>query len=73
MCGKRENMIGTTFFISRFTLYYRVSGSSTEITVTHSLQFDFKAIEAATNKFSESNLIGQGGFGAVFKVSFYRT
>ncbi|CAN6982536.1 unnamed protein product [Brassica oleracea var. botrytis] len=43
-------------------------GSSTEITVTHSLQFDFKAIEAATNKFSESNLIGQGGFGAVFKA-----
>ncbi|KAG2298011.1 hypothetical protein Bca52824_034483 [Brassica carinata] len=43
-------------------------GSSTEFTATHSLQFDFKAIEAATNKFSESNLIGRGGFGDVFKA-----
>ncbi|KAL0732990.1 hypothetical protein Bca4012_009200 [Brassica carinata] len=48
--------------------YYRVAGSSTELTATHSLQFDFKAIEAATNKFSESNLIGRGGFGDVFKA-----
>ncbi|WZY84410.1 hypothetical protein YC2023_030794 [Brassica napus] len=43
-------------------------GSSTEIPVIHSLQYDFKAIEAATNKFSERNLIGQGGFGDVFKA-----
>ncbi|CAH8275626.1 unnamed protein product [Arabidopsis lyrata] len=31
-------------------------------------QFDFKTIEAATNKFSESNIIGRGGFGEVFKA-----
>lgn len=47
------------------------TGSSTDITITRSLQFDFKTIEAATNKFSESNIIGRGGFGEVFKVSFY--
>ncbi|XP_019086471.1 PREDICTED: cysteine-rich receptor-like protein kinase 14 [Camelina sativa] len=41
--------------------------STTDITITRSLQYDFKAIEAATNKFSESNVIGRGVFGEVFK------
>ncbi|EOA16238.1 hypothetical protein CARUB_v10004380mg [Capsella rubella] len=38
-----------------------------DISVTHSLQFDFKTIEAATDKFSRSNRLGQGGFGEVYK------
>ncbi|XP_020873363.1 cysteine-rich receptor-like protein kinase 14 [Arabidopsis lyrata subsp. lyrata] len=53
-----------------FVVYRRrklYQGSSTDITITHSLQFDFKAIEDATNKFLESNIIGRGGFGEVFK------
>ena len=33
-----------------------------------SLQFDFSTIEAATNKFSAENKLGEGGFGEVFKV-----
>ncbi|KAL1214816.1 Cysteine-rich receptor-like protein kinase 34 [Cardamine amara subsp. amara] len=37
-----------------------------EITTTHSLQFSFKTIEAATDKFSETNMIGRGGFGEVY-------
>ncbi|KAM4101943.1 hypothetical protein ACB094_05G184300 [Castanea mollissima] len=32
-----------------------------------SLQFDFVTIEAATNKFSDDNKIGEGGFGKVYK------
>ncbi|KAK4284423.1 hypothetical protein QN277_001256 [Acacia crassicarpa] len=32
-----------------------------------SLQFSLATIEAATNKFSEENQIGKGGFGAVYK------
>ncbi|XP_030968640.1 cysteine-rich receptor-like protein kinase 25 isoform X2 [Quercus lobata] len=32
-----------------------------------SLQFDFVTIEAATNKFSDENKIGEGGFGKVYK------
>ncbi|WZZ25440.1 hypothetical protein YC2023_008841 [Brassica napus] len=35
-----------------------------------SLQFDFKAIEAATDKFSLANKLGQGGFGQVYKGTF---
>jgi len=32
------------------------------------LQFDFVTIESATNKFSEDNKLGEGGFGQVYKV-----
>ncbi|KAL0799227.1 hypothetical protein Bca101_054402 [Brassica carinata] len=38
-----------------------------DITTVGSLQFDFKVIEAATDKFSISNKLGQGGFGKVYK------
>ncbi|XP_022933188.1 cysteine-rich receptor-like protein kinase 10 [Cucurbita moschata] len=38
-----------------------------EMTTMESLQFDFKTIDAATNKFSEENKLGEGGFGVVFK------
>lgn len=39
-----------------------------EITTVESLQFDLATIEAATNKFSDDNKIGKGGFGTVYKV-----
>lgn len=31
--------------------------------------FDFNTIKTATNNFSESNRLGQGGFGTVYRVS----
>ncbi|XP_006396893.2 putative cysteine-rich receptor-like protein kinase 33 [Eutrema salsugineum] len=34
---------------------------------TNSLQYDLKTIEAATCTFSKRNMLGQGGFGEVFK------
>lgn len=33
-----------------------------------SLHFDLATIEAATNSFSDEMKIGEGGFGAVYKV-----
>ncbi|KAL1201623.1 Cysteine-rich receptor-like protein kinase 5 [Cardamine amara subsp. amara] len=38
-----------------------------DITTAGSLQFEFKVIEAATDKFSICNKLGQGGFGQVYK------
>lgn len=38
------------------------------MTTVESLQFDFGTIEAATNKFSADNKLGEGGFGEVYKV-----
>ena len=42
-----------------------------EIGSVESLQFDFSIIRAATNDFSEANKLGQGGFGAVYKILLY--
>uniref|UniRef100_A0A2N9EZC3 Protein kinase domain-containing protein n=1 Tax=Fagus sylvatica TaxID=28930 RepID=A0A2N9EZC3_FAGSY len=41
--------------------------ASNEISTIESLQFDFATIEAATNKFSDDNKLGEGGFGQVYK------
>ncbi|CAF2130854.1 cysteine-rich receptor-like protein kinase 5 [Brassica napus] len=41
-----------------------------DITTAGSFQFDFKAVEAATDNFSERNKLGQGGFGEVYKGTF---
>ncbi|XP_031392634.1 cysteine-rich receptor-like protein kinase 10 [Punica granatum] len=38
-----------------------------DITNAESLQFDFAAIQAATEDFSANNKLGEGGFGEVFK------
>ncbi|KAK3431919.1 hypothetical protein EUGRSUZ_E03051 [Eucalyptus grandis] len=37
-----------------------------EISTAESLQFDFNTIRAATDNFSDSKKLGQGGFGAVY-------
>lgn len=39
-----------------------------EINRAESLQFDFNTIRVATDNFSDANKLGQGGFGAVYKV-----
>ncbi|KAK7391016.1 hypothetical protein VNO78_19294 [Psophocarpus tetragonolobus] len=54
--------------------------TETEISAVESLRFDFSTIEAATEKFSDANKLGEGGFGEVYKIisgkkngSFYET
>ncbi|KAG8362944.1 hypothetical protein BUALT_BualtUnG0020800 [Buddleja alternifolia] len=39
-----------------------------ELSTAESLQYDFGKIRAATNDFSDSSKLGQGGFGAVYKA-----
>ncbi|RID78540.1 hypothetical protein BRARA_A01354 [Brassica rapa] len=41
-----------------------------DISTSGSLQFDFKAIEAATSNFHNTNKLGHGGFGEVYKGTF---
>ncbi|MBA0724089.1 hypothetical protein Golax_020798 [Gossypium laxum] len=38
-----------------------------DITTIDSLQYDYATIEAATDKFSDANKLGKGGFGEVYK------
>lgn len=38
------------------------------INTIESLQYDFEIVKAATDDFSESNKLGEGGFGPVYKV-----
>ncbi|TYI59211.1 hypothetical protein E1A91_D10G019000v1 [Gossypium mustelinum] len=38
-----------------------------DITTIDSLQYDYATIEAATDKFSDANKLGEGGFGEVYK------
>ncbi|CAL5209774.1 unnamed protein product [Lathyrus oleraceus] len=42
-------------------------GDEDEITIVESLQFNFDIIRVATNDFSDSNKLGRGGFGIVYK------
>ncbi|KAG5568241.1 hypothetical protein H5410_064745 [Solanum commersonii] len=39
-----------------------------DTSIAESLQYDFSAISAATDNFSDANKLGQGGFGTVYKV-----
>ncbi|CAN8324300.1 unnamed protein product [Cochlearia groenlandica] len=47
--------------------YQRTEIGCYDISTEHTSLYDFKTIEAATNKFSESNKLGEGGFGEVYK------
>ncbi|KAK1368446.1 Cysteine-rich RLK (RECEPTOR-like protein kinase) 25 [Heracleum sosnowskyi] len=41
-----------------------------DISTVESLQYDFSMVQAATNGFSDSNKLGEGGFGSVYKGTF---
>ncbi|CAK9320948.1 unnamed protein product [Citrullus colocynthis] len=43
--------------------------SAEEINNVETIQFDFETIKIATDDFASENKLGQGGFGAVYKVS----
>ncbi|PRQ19662.1 putative protein kinase RLK-Pelle-DLSV family [Rosa chinensis] len=44
-----------------------VTKAENDMTTVESLQFDLGTVEAATKKFSADNMLGEGGFGQVFK------
>ncbi|XP_010448752.1 PREDICTED: cysteine-rich receptor-like protein kinase 11 [Camelina sativa] len=60
-------VLGFIFFRRRKPYQRTEIESESDISTTDSLVYDFKTIEAATNKFAMSNKLGEGGFGAVYK------
>lgn len=57
-----------------FFLYFEGAGETEEEMTTMGgfLQFDFNIIKMATDEFSDENKVGEGGFGAVYKVITYK-
>ncbi|CAF2130755.1 unnamed protein product [Brassica napus] len=60
-------VVGTFLWRRRKSFNKTQNESDTDISAAHSSQYDFKTIEAATNKFLSSNKLGEGGFGEVYK------
>ncbi|KHN01554.1 Cysteine-rich receptor-like protein kinase 29 [Glycine soja] len=50
-----------------FFEFKREDNYEDEITLSESLHFNFDTIRVATNEFTDSNKLGQGGFGAVYR------
>ncbi|PIN26456.1 hypothetical protein CDL12_00781 [Handroanthus impetiginosus] len=48
--------------------HYEITETTDETSSVESLQYDFGKIRAATNDFADSNKLGQGGFGVVYKT-----
>ncbi|KAI3743376.1 hypothetical protein L1987_61083 [Smallanthus sonchifolius] len=44
------------------------TSESIQIEAAEAFQYNFSTVKEATNDFSEENKLGQGGFGAVYKV-----
>ena len=59
-------MLGIVFFVIDAT-------DSEEATQVESLLFDLSTLRVATVNFSEENKLGEGGFGAVYKVHRHDT
>ncbi|XP_054776913.1 cysteine-rich receptor-like protein kinase 10 [Prosopis cineraria] len=63
-------IVGVCFLSKRTRKEYDTvadGNSANDIATLDSLQYDFSTIEAATNKFSADNKLGEGGFGEVYR------
>lgn len=49
-------------------IFLSLLGEITEVKDIESLKYTFSTVRASTNYFYEDNKLGEGGFGAVYKV-----
>ena len=59
-------MLTSSYLCVNFNLHCE---DEDEILEVESLHFNLASIRNATDNFSDSNKLGQGGFGAVYKVT----
>ncbi|EYU26074.1 hypothetical protein MIMGU_mgv1a025313mg, partial [Erythranthe guttata] len=62
--------VGVCLRMKRKTKPRETNAYGDEASAAKSLQHDFSIIRAATNNYSESNKLGEGGFGVVYKGIF---
>ena len=60
----------STFMLSPLLTCVYIGVAAVDMEEVESLQFDFETVKTATNNFSDDNKLGQGGFGAVYKVTY---
>ncbi|CAA7060177.1 unnamed protein product [Microthlaspi erraticum] len=66
-------IVPVLLFIAGYCFFAKRAKKTSDIAPAcdESLQLDYRTIQAATNDFSQSNRIGRGGFGVVYKGTFW--
>ena len=66
--GNRNSFVQSKFDETPEHPSHRVIEELTQVQQQEMFVFDFKRVATATNNFHQSNKLGQGGFGPVYKV-----
>lgn len=65
--GQKQNQCGFLPKSSDAPILCAGCGTRTELTIKESMRFSYSEIQLATDDFSKDNLIGEGGYGHVYK------
>ena len=65
---QRQNRYGFLPKSSNAPILCAACGTRTKLYANHSMSFSLSDIQLATNDFSKDNLLGEGGYGCVYKV-----
>ncbi|KAJ1380313.1 Tyrosine-protein kinase, active site [Sesbania bispinosa] len=65
--GQKQNQCGFLPKSSDAPILCAGCGTKTELSIKESMRFNYSEIQLATNDFSKDNLVGEGGYGHVYK------